>query len=126
MRISTGTDAQMTQIAHAVVQDQGIKAVYTETQQQAFRKYQQEFADRPDLLAIARPEALPAAAVVVPVDGVDVHQLATGYRRRFTGAKSVEPFTQADSARKLAAIGVTAPPTPCPASGELPQPSSHR
>jgi len=35
-------------------------------------------------------------------------------------AKRIEPVTQAGSAAELRSVGETAPPTPCPASGEFP------
>jgi hypothetical protein len=57
--------------------------------------------------------------VVVPVSGVDVHPLADQFREKFK-AQKVEPQTQADSAKEIAATGDTDPPTPCPASGEFP------
>lgn len=121
VQINVTTDAQMNRIATAVLTDPQVGKVYTETQQQAFQHYQQEFADQPDLLALARPGVLPASVVVVPVGGVDVHSLADRFRGEFE-AKEVDAVTRADSTRALASIGETAPAAPCPASGEF---SSH-
>jgi cell division protein FtsX len=120
VRISVDTDARMTQIVALVRVDPRVRMVYTETKQQAFERFKQEFADQPQLLALGRPDALPATAVVLPVSGIDVHQLAGEFRQKFADAKTVDPMTQADSARALASIGETAPPVPCPASGEFP------
>jgi hypothetical protein len=117
VRISVTTDTRMRAIAAAVVNDPQAKTVYTQTQQEALANYQREFAGQSDLLALARPGVLPAAVVVVPVSGVDVHQLATRYRTEFTDAKQIRPLARADAA--VAAAGDTDPPTPCPASGEF-------
>lgn len=120
VRINVDTDARMTQIADAVRNDPQVRVVYTQTQQQAFEQYKQEFADQPDLLALARPGVLPALVLVVPVAGTDAHQFADTLRTEFADAKDVRPLTQADSAKAPASEGETAPATPCPASGEFP------
>jgi hypothetical protein len=119
VQISVTTDAQMNRVAAAVLADPQVRTVYTETLRQAVQRYQQDFADEPELLAPARSGALPASVSVVPVDGVDVHAMADRFRKEFD-AKEVLPVTRADSTRSLASIGETAPAVPCPASGEFP------
>jgi FtsX extracellular domain len=120
VRLSVNTDAQMTQIADEVRNDPRVKVVYTETQQQAFERYKQEFADQPNLLALGRPGVLPASVLVVPVGGIDVHQLADTFRQKFADVKQVDPQNRADAIKALASIGETDTPPPCPASGEFP------
>lgn len=116
VRISVTTDARMRMIAAALVGDPQARVVYTQTKQQAYQAYRRSFADLPELQALGRPQALPAAVVVVTVSGADIRQVADRYRTRFTDATEVRPLIQDDPAA-FAAVGAT-PPPPCPASGE--------
>lgn len=120
VRIYVDTDADMTHIAAVVRVNPLVRAIYTQTKHEAYEQFQQEFADQPELRSLGREEALPASVVIVPVAGMDVRLLAGTFRRQFTDAKQVESITQAISATALRSIGETAPPTPCPASGEFP------
>jgi cell division protein FtsX len=96
VRIDVTSDQRMRAIASAVAGDSQVKAVYTVTREQAVRIFRDEFADEPDLGALARPEALPASVVVIPVDGVDVNRMAAGYRTRFTDARQIQAAAAVD------------------------------
>ena len=120
VRISVRSDERMTEIADQVRNDARVRTVYTETQQQAFAHYEQEFANQPAVATLAHPGSLPASVLVVPVSGTDAHQLADVFRQEFADAEQVQATTRADAARAVAAAGMTDPAPPCPASGEFP------
>lgn len=117
--INVSTDAEMRRIAKVVRDDQRARKVYTETKHQAFQRFQQVFKDRPEMLEIARPEALPASVTVVGKAPLDLRVWAGELARTFPDATSVEPMIMSEILPSLAARYGRADIKPsCPPNGE--------
>ena len=63
-------DSVMRQAAEELDGDERIASVETETQQEAYERFKQVFAEQPELVELARPEALPASVTLLPADGL--------------------------------------------------------
>lgn len=112
------TDDEMARIAGVVHLDPRARKVYTETRTEAYQRFQQIFADQPDLIAGARPEALPASVTITATDGTDLHAWATELTKTFPSATSVRPLIRAEVEPAMAARYGTEGLRPCPPSGE--------
>jgi hypothetical protein len=84
-------DATMQRAADALRDDDRIASITTETRQEAYVRFTEIFADQPELLEIARPEALSASVLLVPADGLSVEELTDDLRDELTG---VDEFTE--------------------------------
>ncbi|HEY0454301.1 permease-like cell division protein FtsX [Actinophytocola sp.] len=78
----TDSDANMRLAAEVVREDPRVGSVATETQQEAYVRFKETFADRPDLIDVVRPEALPASVTVLPVAGTSVDELHTALQAK--------------------------------------------
>lgn len=85
-------DQEMRRAAAALADDPKARRVYTETQAEAWVRFQELFKDHPDLLAEAGPENMPASVTVIPVPGTDLTAYATELGKRFPTAKNAQPF----------------------------------
>ncbi|UUV33624.1 permease-like cell division protein FtsX [Amycolatopsis roodepoortensis] len=106
-------DEDMNTAAQALRDDPKARRVFTETKAQAYERFKELFANKPELLENATPDALPAVVHLVPVAGTDVEAWANELRQRFPEAKNVDVLDPARIAAQL-----TATPPPCPPSGE--------
>ncbi|WP_367135928.1 hypothetical protein [Saccharothrix sp. HUAS TT1] len=88
------TDDEMRAGVTAVGSDPRVRQVFTETREEALAHYKEIFESRPELVEIARVEAMPASLKLLPAPGVDVRGLATSLREEFPGAKKVDSFTR--------------------------------
>ncbi|MEU4668527.1 hypothetical protein AB0F91_11235 [Amycolatopsis sp. NPDC023774] len=90
--------------------------MYTETQAESWVRFQEVFKDRPELLAEAGPENMPATVTVIPVPGTDLAAYAAELAKRFPTAKNADPFD-------LNAVRQTVEPDKrglaCPRAGEF-------
>jgi cell division protein FtsX len=94
------TDAEMQATETALRSDQRVAATKTETKQQAYERFKVIFKDQPDLVKLARPEALPASVWIDVAPGVKRTELAEELRTRFPKAQEV----QADACRTESAV----------------------
>lgn len=69
-------DAVMRQAAKKLDGDERIASVEAETQQEAYERFKQIFAQQPELVELARPEAMPASLTLLPADGLYPGDLA--------------------------------------------------
>ncbi|SFP83989.1 hypothetical protein SAMN05421810_103574 [Amycolatopsis arida] len=88
--VSFRTDADMFAGAERVAGIVDVESVATETQQQAYERFREIFKDRPDLLEIARPEALPASITVLPTVSADRDGLVAALRAQLPMADEVD------------------------------------
>ncbi|WP_414937557.1 permease-like cell division protein FtsX [Amycolatopsis sp. cmx-11-51] len=107
------TDQDMTAAAEKLREDPKARRVLTETKRQAYERFREMFASRPDLLEQTSQDALPAVVHLVPVTGTDPEAWAADLRQRFPKATKVDVL---DPAPIAARMKVT--PPPCPPSGE--------
>lgn len=82
-------DSAMRQAAEALDEDDRIDWVRTETQQEAYERFKEIFAEQPDLVEMARPEALPASVTLLPAEGVYPGDLADAITGKFSTIDSV-------------------------------------
>lgn len=120
IKVDFGSDEDMRQAAEVLRVDTRTGRLFTETKQEAYVHFKEIFKDMPDLLADARPEALPASLQIVPRGQDDLHAWADELRARLPRATDVVANIRADLAAQLEAQGME-PPTPCPPSGEFPR-----
>lgn len=73
---SSDPDAAMRQAAEELDGDERIASVETETQQEAYERFKQTFAQQPELVELARPEGMRASLTLLPVDGLYPGDLA--------------------------------------------------
>jgi hypothetical protein len=69
-------DDAMQRAAHTLGSDSMVASVTTETQQEAYVRFKEIFAEHPDLVDMASPDALPASVILLP-RGVSVDVLHT-------------------------------------------------
>ncbi|MFI7121722.1 permease-like cell division protein FtsX [Amycolatopsis sp. NPDC049868] len=113
------TDDDMMTIAEALRGDLRVMRVYTETKQEAYKRFSALFASQPELLELTGPEALPAVVTVIPMDQTEPDALADQFRTQFPAAQSVKSSTE-----YLSRLGVSQiPDQTCPSSGERPWPT---
>jgi hypothetical protein len=80
-------DTPMLAAADRLRQDKQVVAIRTQTRPQAFEEFQRVFKDQPDLLKIARPEALPASIWLVTAHDTKPADLATRLQTDLPAAK---------------------------------------
>jgi cell division protein FtsX len=68
-------DKEMQQAAESLRSDPTIGQLSTETQQQAYERFIEIFKNRPELVKLARPEALPASIHARPRSGTEARDL---------------------------------------------------
>lgn len=83
------TDAEMEAVAARLRNDDRVDAVSTQTKMQAYERFKYVFANQPDLVKLARPEALPAS-VWAEVRGPLRAELADQLRSEFPDAQEVK------------------------------------
>lgn len=76
-------DAAMNQAADTLRDDDRVASVKTETRQQAYQRFTEVFADQPELVELARPEALPASVTLLPAADVHPGDLADAVTAEF-------------------------------------------
>ena len=69
-------DAAMLQAAEELDGDERIASVETETQQETYEQFKKNFAQQPELVKLARQEAMPASLTLLPADGLHPGDLA--------------------------------------------------
>lgn len=79
----------MRRAAEALREDDQIAWVRTETRQEAYRRFQEIFADEPELAKLARPEAMPASVTLLPADGVYPGDVADAITDEFAEIESL-------------------------------------
>lgn len=82
-------DSAMTQAATALRTDNRVASVTTETRQQAYQRFKEIFKDQPELVELARPEALPASVTLLPADDVFAGDLADAVTGEYPAIDSV-------------------------------------
>ncbi|WP_246258337.1 permease-like cell division protein FtsX [Amycolatopsis anabasis] len=83
------TDADML-AAQDKVRDPRIQSTTSETQLQAYERFKVIFKDQPELVELARPEALPASITVFPTAEADREQLVAWLRAQLPAAQEVD------------------------------------
>lgn len=83
-------DDDMRAAAAALDADPRVSRVRTETRNEAYVRFKEIFADRPDMIEVVRPEALPASVLVLPIDAVAPTDLADDLPDEVVGVDSVE------------------------------------
>ncbi|MFI5608225.1 permease-like cell division protein FtsX [Amycolatopsis sp. NPDC051903] len=109
-------DAEMRKAAAALADDPTARRVYTETQAEAWVRFQEVFKDRPDLLAEVSQENMPAMVTVVPVPGTDLTAYAADLAKRFPAAKNAQTY-DLNAVRERVAPDKRGPA--CPRAGEF-------
>jgi hypothetical protein len=82
-------DRAMRQVAEALGEDDRIAWVKTETRQEAYQRFKEIFVDQPELVELARPEALPASVTLLPAEGVYPGDLANAITDEFSAIESL-------------------------------------
>jgi FtsX extracellular domain len=85
----TDPDPVMREAARTLEGDDRIASVATETQQEAYERFKVLFANQPELVELARPQALPASVTLLPADGVYAGDLADALTNEFPEIESV-------------------------------------
>lgn len=85
------TDEEMTAADRTLRADQQIAATAPSTKAENFERFKELFADQPELVKIARVEAIPASVAVLPAQDVDLDGLADRLRAKYPGEDTVEP-----------------------------------
>jgi hypothetical protein len=80
-------DPTMRAAAARLRDDERFESVREETRQQAYVKFKKTFADQPDLVELARPEALPASVQLVVRKGSTGKQVEGALREEFPDAE---------------------------------------
>ncbi len=75
-------DGQMRRAAGPLRRHPLVASMTTETQQQAYVRFTEIFADQPQVLDKVKPEAMPASVRLVPRDGVSIDVLHTELEAR--------------------------------------------
>lgn len=85
---SPATDEQIRQIRAALALDEAVAEVRFETQQQAYERFSEMFADQPELVESVTPDTLPASLRITLVDGAPIDEIVNHYSN-FDGAEAV-------------------------------------
>lgn len=78
------TDDEMRAAAGRLASDSRLKDMKTETKIEAYQHFQQIFANQPDVLKLATPEAMPPNVQVSVDRGVDKNSLVTELRSAYS------------------------------------------
>ncbi|MFC0543228.1 permease-like cell division protein FtsX [Kutzneria chonburiensis] len=77
-------DTDLPQVqAQVLATHQDVESVTTQTKQQSYEDFRRMFADQPDVLKTARPDAMPALVKVRPKPGVSASALGDILTRQF-------------------------------------------
>lgn len=87
------TDAQIDLVRAALAVDEAVAEVRHETQQQAYERFSELFADQPELVESVPPDALPASLRVTLVDDADIDNVV----RHYGGFDGVEAVAATDA-----------------------------
>ncbi|SHH00216.1 hypothetical protein [Streptoalloteichus hindustanus] len=120
LRLSVKTDEEMVQVARIMSQDPRSRRVFYASQKENYAWFQRIFAEHKDLLAFARPEALPASVWLLPMRDVDLKAWGDDLRRQLPQLVHVQPVIPEELVREARARGQRAVLPPCPSSGEWP------
>jgi hypothetical protein len=80
-------DQDMRAAADRLRGDERFESVEEETRQEAYVKFKETFADQPELVELARPEALPAAVHLMVREGTTAQQFEGELRVEFPEAE---------------------------------------
>jgi len=78
-------DADMTRAADRLKTDPDVTKLVVETKQQSFERYKQLFANQPELLKLARLEAMPARVGLEPAHNMNRQALIDKLKPMFPG-----------------------------------------
>jgi FtsX extracellular domain len=76
-------DEEMTEAADELQKDPQVRSVQRRTKAENYEHFKEIFAGQPELVELARLEAMPASAEVRPVRGVEAEDLADRLRQEF-------------------------------------------
>jgi hypothetical protein len=82
-------DADMRAAAAKMRDDDRVAGSDTETKREAWARFKVIFADRPELVKLGRPEAMPASLWLVPAEDASAADLAKRMRTELPAADSV-------------------------------------
>lgn len=82
------TDEQISQLRSAIALDEAVAEVRLETQEQAYERFEELFADQPELVESVTPETLAASLRITLVDDSPVDDIVSHYRE-FDGVEEV-------------------------------------
>jgi hypothetical protein len=85
------TNDEMRQALPRLSADARVRDVRGETQQEAYERFKVIFKDQPDLVAVARPEALPASVYFKPADSVGKDQLLSDLKTAYPNSTPRDP-----------------------------------
>ncbi len=85
---SPATEEQIRQLRSALVLDEAVAEVRFETQQQAYERFSELFADQPELVEAVTPDTLPASLRITLVDGTPIDEIVNHYSN-FGGVEEV-------------------------------------
>lgn len=80
-------DSVMRAAADKLRDDERFESVREETRQEAYEHFKEIFKDQPDLVDLARPEALPAAVHLMVRKGTTAKQVEKAMRAEFPGSE---------------------------------------
>lgn len=80
-------DTAMREAVARLRADPRFESVRARTREEAFTEFKEIFADQPELLAVARPESLPASALVMVRQGNTAQQVEGALRKEFPGSE---------------------------------------
>ncbi|MGH3759823.1 permease-like cell division protein FtsX [Actinophytocola sp.] len=83
-------DAEMRTAAKKLRDDDRIVGLDTETKRETWERFKAIFADQPELVKLARPEAMPASLWLLPAEGTTPADLADQMRDELPKADSVK------------------------------------
>ncbi|TDV54125.1 permease-like cell division protein FtsX [Actinophytocola oryzae] len=70
------TDDEMRDAAARLRTHPQVESLIMETKAEAYERFKKIFADQPELVELARPEALPASVTIRPTPGTDADRLS--------------------------------------------------
>lgn len=82
------TEEQISQLRAALTLDESVAEVRLETQQQAYERFSELFADQPELVESVTPDTLPGSLRITLVDGAPIDDIVNHYRT-FDGTEEV-------------------------------------
>lgn len=82
------TDEQISLLRSALALDEAVAEVRLETQQQAYERFEERFADQPELVESVPPGTLPASLRIALVDDAPIDDIVNHYRE-FDGVEEV-------------------------------------
>ncbi|CRK55544.1 hypothetical protein [Alloactinosynnema sp. L-07] len=89
MVIYLNTDAEMESVTTELRADKRVGAIKAETKAQGYERFKVIFKDQPELVKLARVEAIPASVIIGVAHGVDRARFAEELRTKFPTADEV-------------------------------------